>query len=235
MRRRGVGARGHRRRHPRHRHRRGHAGHAVAVAGSRHRGHPWLDPGMPIGHAEPQRRRLRRLRRHLNQRRRLRLAMALCGISRISRSTCARSSLSLSCAFLSSVHRRSSSVSMATRWVSSAFSACSVGRRRPADSARERWAEGVALGSHLGADLRDGYVLDEGVDDAVDVLHGGDESGAARGLARLAVHLIVLRRRPLQGPPRARRWARAHPAASAVAPYQKLAAPLFHTACLLVP
>ena len=54
-------------------------------------------------------------------------AAALCDISRISRSTAARSSLSRSCAFLSSVHRRSSSVSMATLWVSkSALSAWRV-------------------------------------------------------------------------------------------------------------
>ena len=198
------------------------------MAGSRHRGHPVAGPGHAhhSGRAEPQRRRLRRLRRlHLNQRRRLRLRRGpLRHLANLA------------------LHLRSLLLVPLLRVLELGPSPLELGLYGDAVGLEVRLlrlqrlvgvvqlilrasdgAEGdVALGSHLGADLRDGAsdVLDEGVDDAVDVLHGGDESGAARGLARLAVHLVVLRRAPAAGAaPRARRWARAHPAASAVAPF----------------
>ena len=52
----------------------------------------------------------------------------------------------------------------------------------------------VALSGDLRADLRDGTsdVFDKGVDDSVDVLHSGDESCAAGGDARRAVHLAAV-------------------------------------------
>ena len=154
---------------------------------------PWLEPGRghPVagpghthrsGRAEPQRRRLRRLRRlHLNQRRRLRLRRGpLRHLANLA------------------LHLRSLLLVPLLRVLELGPSPLELGLYGDAVGLEVRLlrlkrlvgvvqlilrasdgAEGdVALGSHLGADLRDGAsdVLDEGVDDAVDVLHGGDES-----------------------------------------------------------